>query len=149
MHPRLSWASLFENCLSSALDGGVRVGIENHVDPLRKILWIFLAYPLPKGCWNSLQTLAHAYAIANDCMIKKITKIGERSYAVDLSMKSRVKSREMANDPFTMDEWTSGAQRRKEQYIKKLRDKAAEEEELLAKERSPYVPPFQIDGKKF
>lgn len=82
-------------------------------------------------------------------MIKKITKIGERSYAVDLSMKSRVKSREMANDPFTMDEWTSGAQRRKEQYIKKLRDKAAEEEELLAKERSPYVPPFQIDGKKF
>ena len=39
----------------------------------------------------------------------------------------------MTNDPFLMDDWKSGAQKRREKYIQMLRDKGVDIEKGLLK----------------
>jgi hypothetical protein len=115
------------------LDGGLlSCTAEPTVDPLKVHVVLQLRDELPKGCWNALQTLAHAYAGANDCLISKIKKRGKRSYVAEVLTKKRL-GPEMTNDPFLMDDWKSGAQKRREKYIQMLRDKGVDIEKGLLK----------------
>ena len=114
MSRRMAWAPLFGACINSALDGGVRSSsVEDTVDPLKKNLVVVLQDPLKKGCWNAYQILAHAYAGANDCMIYKIRRKGKNTYVAEVLIKKRA-GPAMDNDPFLMDDWKSGKQKRRE-----------------------------------
>ena len=127
MHRRLAWGPVLGACINAALDGGVRATfIEDTVDPLKKNLVIDLRDRLPnKDCWNAFQTLAHGYASANDCLIQKIRRRGNSTYVAEVCIKYRG-GPTMDNDPFLMDKWKSGKQKRREKYIQFLRDKGVD-----------------------
>ena len=126
MMRRLAWVPLLHARVNSALDGGVQSClIEVSPDPLLRLVVFELQNPLSsRECWNAFQILAHAYAMANDCMIRKIRKRGKKGYVAEVCIK-QLGGPKMDNDPFFMDEWKSGAQKRREQYMKMLRDKSA------------------------
>lgn len=100
--------------------------MESTIDPLKMHLVLRLRNKLKgKECWNALQTLAHGYAGANDCMIQKIRRRGSKTYVAEVLIKYRGGPK-MTNDPFLMDDWKSGKQKRREKYIQMLRDKGVD-----------------------
>ena len=127
MGARLAWIPLLERCLSTALDGGVEIQVRIHVDPIRRHLVMALRDPLPKNCWNPLQILVHGFANVNECRIQKMWKTRDRLYEMDLSMKRRNGPR-MARDPFFVEE-SEGAKKWREEFMKRMRDKAREPED--------------------
>lgn len=111
-------------CLNGAMDGGViSVTAEPTVDPLKKnMVFVFRERFSNKACWNAFQTLVHSYARANDCAVARIRRTDDRTYSAEILIKQR-SGPKMENDPFLMDDWKSGRQIRREQYMKMLRDK--------------------------
>jgi len=109
------------------MDGGVvSVSAEPTVDPLKRNMVFVLRNRFDnKACWNAFQTLVHSYARANDCSIHTIRRTKDRTYVAEVLIKQRGGPK-MENDPFLMDNWKSGRQIRREQYVKMLRDKDEE-----------------------
>lgn len=121
-------------CLNGAMDGGVvSVHIEETVDPLKKGMVFTMRRRFDsKACWNAFQVLVHAYARANDCAIAAIRRTEQSVYVAEVLIKQR-SGPKMENDPFLMDDWKSGKQIRREQYMKMLRDKDGEAKEGLTR----------------
>lgn len=85
--------------LSGALGTSVVVTVRDHVDPLKKFVVLDLGAPLGKGNYQPLQTVTHAYAKANDCVVAAIRREGDRRLVLETLIKTRlgpVKN----NDPF-------------------------------------------------
>lgn len=99
MHPKLVWTHLLGDTLSGALGTSVVVTVRDHVDPLKKLVVLDLGAPLGKGNYQPLQTMTHAYAKANDCVVAAIRREGDRRLVLETLIKTRlgpVKN----NDPF-------------------------------------------------
>ena len=124
---QLAWVPLLQGCLSSALGHEIRYHVEDHVDPLRKTVVLDLTEPLPKGCWNPLQILAHGYANVNDCAISKIKRRTDKRYSLTLSIKRRRKT-SSPKSPFEAPIKDSKAQRR-EEFRRRMRDKSIAKDE--------------------
>ena len=131
---RLAWGYTLMGCLNGAMDGGVTsVSVEPTVDPLLKnMVFVLRERFSSKACWNAFQTLVHSYARANDCSVSTIKKTGSSTYKAAVLIKHR-NGPKMENDPFLMDDWKSGRQLRREQYMKMLRDKNVDTKEGLTK----------------
>lgn len=121
-------------CLNGAMEGGVTsVSVEPTVDPLLKnMVFVLRDRFTSKECWNAFQILVHSYARANDCSISTIKRTDTSTYVAAVFIKQR-SGPKMENDPFLMDDWKSGRQLRREQYMKMLRDKSVDTEEGLTK----------------
>ncbi len=78
MHPKLTWVTSLGNSLSFVLTTSVHVLIQDTVDPLMKLIIVELGEDLGKSDFNPLQTIIHAFAKSNDCVIKKIKKEPKR-----------------------------------------------------------------------
>lgn len=99
MHPKLAWVELLRGMLSEVLATGIVSTPRDHVDPLKKLVVFEMGAPLAKGNYNPLQTMVHAYAKANDCVVAAIRREGPRQLVLEILIKNRI-SREMKNDPF-------------------------------------------------
>lgn len=87
------------NTLSGALGTSVIVTVLDHVDPIKKLVVLDLGASLGKGNYQPLQTITHAYAKANDCVVAAIRREGDRRLILETLIKTRlgpVKN----NDPF-------------------------------------------------
>lgn len=121
MTPRLAWVTLLQASLGAALGEDIKTHLEHHTDPLKKTVVLHLQQPLPKGCWNALQTLVHGYAGVNDCTITKVKRRNDRQYGLDMSIK-RLRGPEMKVNPFDVEPVDPKAKRR-EEFRRRLRDK--------------------------
>lgn len=74
MHPKLTWVTGLGNSLSFVLGTSVHVLIQDTVDPLMKLILLELGEDLGKRDFNPLQTIIHAFAKSNDCVIRRIRK---------------------------------------------------------------------------
>lgn len=54
------------------MDTTIDVAYEDHVDPLKKLAVLKIRDPLKKGDYNAVQTMAHGFAKANDCVLERI-----------------------------------------------------------------------------
>lgn len=102
MHPKLAWTELLKNTLSEALGTPIVVTVRDHVDPLRKQVVLELGSPLSKGNYMPMQTIVHAYAKANDCVVFAIRKEPPRRLVLDTLIKTRL-GEESKKDPFLSD----------------------------------------------
>lgn len=102
MHPKLAWVELLKGTLAEALGTSVVSAPRDHVDPLKKLVVLDLGSPLSKGNYNPLQTMVHAYAKANDCVVAAIRREGTTRLVLEVLIKHRI-SKEMKNDPFRSD----------------------------------------------
>lgn len=73
MHPKLAWVPELQQTLSAAM-GLVTLTIEDHVDPLKKLVVIRLPDRLQKGEYNPIQNLVRGFAKANDCVVERIRR---------------------------------------------------------------------------
>ncbi len=74
VHPRLAWLPNLQNTLAGATGEPITYSVEDHVDPLKKLVTIHLGANLGPGDWNPVQTICHAFAKDNDCVIEKILR---------------------------------------------------------------------------
>jgi hypothetical protein len=74
VHPKLAWVSEFQNSLSGAMGVQVVVTIEDHVDPLKKLVVLTFPQELRKGEYMPIQNLAHGFAKNNDCVLYRIRR---------------------------------------------------------------------------
>ena len=88
--------------LAEVMGTSIVITCRDSVDQLKKFVVFDLGAPLTKGNYNPLQTLVHAYAKANDCVVAAIRREGERRLILEVLIKNRV-SQEMKNDPFSSD----------------------------------------------
>lgn len=70
------------------MDSSVVYTVEDHVDPLKKLVHLSLGTDLGKGDWNPVQRIIHAYAKANDCVIERIRK-SPKKLVLEVLVKSR------------------------------------------------------------
>lgn len=118
------WVNGLQARLGSATDGGIRVTVENTVNPLKKHLNIKCMDEIPgKDAWIAFQIISHAFAAANDCVIQTIRKVRPKEYRIELLIKNRLSESNL--DPF-VDEWKSNASKRKEAFRKFMQEKRAE-----------------------
>jgi len=129
----ISWMPLLAGRLSSATDGGVFMREIATVDPLKIEIETRFRDPIPgRDAWIAFQIISHAFAAANDAAIQKIKKVSDNLYIIEVLIKNRHKSSMF--DPF-VDKWKSNHQKRKEAYLKYLKDKKAELEKDLSNEQ--------------
>lgn len=88
-HPKLAWLSEFSSSLSLALNTPINITVEDHVDPLKKIVHLELGEDLRKDDFNPIQRMAHTFSEANDCVIQKIKK-GPKKLIMEVLVKSRL-----------------------------------------------------------
>lgn len=120
----LNWVPLLQGRIGSACDGGVQMAETPTVDPLKKIIVVKFNDPIPgRDAWVGFQVIAHAFAVVNDCVLQRIRKVNEKQYLLEVLIKNRLRSSSF--DPF-VDPWKSRSQRRREEFIKYLRDKSEE-----------------------
>jgi len=99
MTGRLAWVPVFAEFLRRATDGAIaEVSVQDHVDPLRKILRVRLRPGWSDKNFNPVQGVAHAFAKANDCAIARaIKRPGE--ILLDVLIKQRL-GPPMARNPY-------------------------------------------------
>lgn len=94
------------------------------IDPIKKEIRVKLRDPIPgKQSWIAFQIICHAFAAANNAAIRRISKISEHVYLLEVLIRDRVNI--TAFDPF-IDDWTSNRQKRKEEYLRFLKKKRKE-----------------------
>jgi hypothetical protein len=74
MHPKLGWLEELKTMLSGAMGTNLGIQVEDHVDPLKKIVKLTFQGELGKGNYMPIANLCHGFAKANDCAIGKITR---------------------------------------------------------------------------
>lgn len=74
MHPKLVWTQSLGTFLSNTLGSTVTVSIQDHVDPLKKLVVLQLSHELGKGDYNPIQKVVHAFSNANDCVVHRIRR---------------------------------------------------------------------------
>ncbi len=120
----LNWVPLLQGRMGSACDGGIEMTETPTVDPLKKIIVTRFKEPIPgRDAWVGFQVIVHAFASINDCVVQRIRKVNDKQYLIEVLIKNRIRS--TSRDPF-VDDWKSSAQRKKEEFIKYLRDKSEE-----------------------
>ena len=72
VYPKLAWLPGLQNTLAGATGDVITYTVEDHVDPLKKLVTLHLGTELGPGDWNPFQTICHSYAKSNDCVIEKI-----------------------------------------------------------------------------
>ena len=87
MTVRLAWVPLFGARIGSAMGEGVETSTVETVDPLKKIVRLKFQDAFPGSCWNQFQTLAHGYANANDCVVHRARKRGDRELELEILIK--------------------------------------------------------------
>lgn len=131
----ISWMPLLAGRLNSATDGGIHLTEGGTVDPLKKQIRAKLRHPIPgREAWIAFQIICHAFAAANNAAIHSIRKISDNLYVLDILIRSRLASTTF--DPF-IDDWTSNRQKRREEYMRYLKEKRKEIEEELNNEAEP------------
>ncbi len=90
MYPKLGWVEFFADSLSGATGTQVSVAIEDHVDPLKKLVVLRFHEPLMKGDYGHIQNIAHVFAKANDCVIEKIRRRGSKELVMAVLIKTRL-----------------------------------------------------------
>ncbi len=88
--------------LSEVMGSSIVVTLRENVDPIKKYVVFDLGIPLTKGNYTPMQTMVHAYAKVNDCVVAAIRKESPRRFVLEVLLKNRI-SQEMRNDPFLSD----------------------------------------------
>lgn len=73
--------------VGSAMGEGIESNTVDSVDPLKKIVRLKFQDDFPSSCWNPLQTLAHGYAEANDCVIYRMRKKNKKELELEVLIK--------------------------------------------------------------
>lgn len=60
--------------LSGAMGTSVIPSMEDHVDPLKKLVTLELGEELGKGDYQPIQKMVHGFAKANDCVVERIRR---------------------------------------------------------------------------
>lgn len=129
----ITWIPLLAGRLNSATDGGISMTEAPTVDPLKKEISVRFIDPIPgRAAWVAFQIISHAFAAANNSAIHRIKKVSEHLYIIEVLIGDRHRSSSF--DPF-VDNWKSNRQKRKEEYLKFLRDKKTELEKDLSDEK--------------
>lgn len=89
MQPALSWIQEFHNSFNRAADCSRGFSIEEGPNPLVKHVIFHLSEPLTGGNYRPFQTLAHAFAKANNCTLERIYNKRDRLILV-VGMKRRL-----------------------------------------------------------
>lgn len=94
------------------------------VDPLKKIIVAHFHSPIPgREAWIAFQIIAHAFAVVNDCVVPRISKVNDKEYRIEVLTKNH--RQESLLDPF-VDNWKPRSARKKEAFQKFLQEKAEE-----------------------
>lgn len=129
------WIPLLAGRLNSATDGGISLTEASTIDPLKKEIMARFRDPIPgRQAWIAFQVIAHAFAAANNSVIHRIRKSSDYLYVLEILIKDRHRSSSF--DPF-IDDWKSNRQKRKEEYLRFLRDKKKELEENVNDQPEP------------
>lgn len=88
VHPKLAWTEELRNVLSVA-GMGLTITVEDDVDPLKKLVVLHLNEELKKGDYAPIQSLAHGFAKANDCVLAKIRR-GPKRLTLEILVKTRL-----------------------------------------------------------
>lgn len=89
MNNKLLWVYELQRSLELALATSIQVTIEDHVDPLKKIITFTLFEDIKKGDFNPIQVMAHSFSKSNDCVIEKIRR-GPSSLILNVLTKTRL-----------------------------------------------------------
>ena len=134
----IGWIVPLQARLGSATDGGIYLNEASTIDPLKKRIAARFRDPIPgKDAWIAFQIIVHAFAAANDCVVQKIKKLSDADYIIDVLIKNHRRS--SAFDPF-VDPWKSNASKRKEAFMKFLREKTEELKKEATDEPEPTSP---------
>jgi hypothetical protein len=74
VHPKLAWVEELRNSLALAMGTSIVTTVEDHVDPLKKLVVFTFGDKMMKGDYRPLQTMAQAFAKANDCVLERIRR---------------------------------------------------------------------------
>ena len=96
MHPKLAWVADFQDSLSKAMGISIVATIEDHVDPLKKLVVLNFSEELKKGDYIPIQNLSHGFVKANDCVLERIRK-RPRALVLEILTKSRLGKKMMKN----------------------------------------------------
>lgn len=66
---------------------GIETDVVDSVDPLKKLVRLKFQDDFPSSCWNPFQTLAHGYANANDCIVHRARKLGNKELEIEVLIK--------------------------------------------------------------
>ena len=102
MHPKLLWTQKLASSLGLAMGTSVEVRVrDDEVDPLKKHVDLVLGDDLRKGDYNPVQTMVHAFAKMNDCIVYKIRR-HPNTLLLEVLIKNRI-SPEMNRNPLSSD----------------------------------------------
>lgn len=98
--PRLAWVPELQASVNRATGGQFKsFFVLSHADPLRALVKFDLHEDLAGPDYHPFCRIAHAFAVANDCVLERVHR-GEKSLTLDLLLKRRLGT-PMKNNPFT------------------------------------------------
>jgi hypothetical protein len=74
MHPKLAWIPGLQEALNGAMGISIVATVEDHVDPLKKLVVLTFSEEIRKGEYQPIQHLAQGFAKANDCVLERIRR---------------------------------------------------------------------------
>lgn len=74
MGPKLQWVHELASSAGLGMACSITVTLEDHCDPLKKMVVLTFGDKLIKGDYAPLQKMAHWYAKANDCTLERIRR---------------------------------------------------------------------------
>ena len=99
MHPKLVWTQQLATTLGTAMGTSVQVTVRDEPsDPLKKYVDLKFGDAISGKDYNPIQTLAHAFAKKNDCVVFRIRRI-EGTLSLEVGTKTRL-GRTMDKNPF-------------------------------------------------
>ncbi len=90
MIPKLAWVNDLFSLVSQATAGDIKsVSIEEVADPLKKLVVFKLGREWSSKNYKPFQTLAHAFARANDCLLERIRRRPD-AFVLEILIKRRL-----------------------------------------------------------
>lgn len=87
---RLAWLEELKKSLNRATGGQIKtIGISDGVDPLKKLIHLYLHEDWASTDFHSLLHLAQGFARANDCEVERIHK-RQSELVIEVSTKRRL-----------------------------------------------------------
>ena len=74
MHPKLLWIEELRCSLALATGSSITASLEEHADPLKKLVVLTFGDRLLRGDYRPLQIMAQYFAKANDCVLERIRR---------------------------------------------------------------------------
>lgn len=90
MGPKLQWVHELTSSVGLAMACQVTPSLEDHADPLKKLVVLTFADPMGKGDYQPLQRMVHGFARSNDCVVERIRRRGPKVLVLEVLIKNRL-----------------------------------------------------------